>query len=345
MIDLRSDTVTKPTSAMREAIAKAVVGDDVLDVDPTIDALEKATAELLGKEDAIFMPSGTMTNQIALRVHCSPGDEFICDEGCHIYNYEQGAYAQLSGLATRTLEGQQGVIQLDHLKGKVRPDDDHMTRTRLLTIENTHNRGGGKVQPFDNVAEACRWAHEHGLKTHLDGARLMNAVVASGIEPKTWADNFDTVSVCFSKGLGAPVGSALAGSKQDITSAKRHRKAFGGGMRQAGVIAAAALYALQNHVERLAEDHEKAQRLSQAIAETEGLEIIGESVDTNIVMFRVADGAPLAAEIVRRMEEQDVYMLAINPSSIRAVTHLDVSMQQIDQACEIIRGMAPIGTG
>ena len=254
MIDLRSDTVTQPTPAMREAIANAPLGDDVIDVDPTVDALEKATASLLGKERAIFMPSGSMTNQIAIRIHCKPGDEFICEEGCHIFNYEQGAFAQLSGVVAKTLSGENGVLTAEQFQGTVRPENEHLVRTKLVTIENTHNRGGGRLQPYEEVAAVCKWAHKAGLKTHLDGARLMNAVVASGIDAKSWADHFDTVSVCFSKGLGAPVGSALAGTEEQIYEARRHRKLFGGGMRQAGVIAAGALFAIENHVERLAED-------------------------------------------------------------------------------------------
>ena len=337
MIDLRSDTVTKPTPEMREAMAHANVGDDVIDVDPTIEALEKATAELLGKERALFMPSGTMTNQIALRVHCKPGDEFICEEGCHIYRYEQGAFAHLSGLAAKTIPGEQGVMRVEQLEGKIHADNDHLTRTRLVSLENTHNRGGGKIQPYEEVEKICTWAHENGLKTHLDGARLMNCVVASGIDAKTWASHFDTVSVCFSKGLGAPVGSALAGSNDAITEARRHRKAFGGGMRQAGVIAAGALYALENHVDRLAEDHAKAQKLAEVVNETPGLEVAGGSVDTNIVVLQITDGSTSAAELVDRLKSRNVLMLPIGPRAVRAVTHLNVSAQQIDAACEVIR--------
>ena len=337
MIDLRSDTVTRPTPGMREAIANADVGDDVIDVDPTLEKLEQATAKLLGKEKAIFMPSGSMTNQIAVRIHCKPGDEFICEEGCHIYNYEQAAFAQLSGVVAKTIAGDHGVLRAEQLHGKVRPENDHMVRTRLVTIENTHNRGGGRLQPYDEVAEICRWAHDHGLKTHLDGARLMNAAIASGVSAAKWSEHFDTVSVCFSKGLGAPVGSCLAGSSEDIKEARRHRKVFGGGMRQAGVIAAGALYALEHHVDRLAEDHEKARRLAEAVRQSPGLQLATEEVDTNIVIFHVEEGGPTAADVVSQLKEQDIHMLAIAPMSVRAVTHLDVSMDQIDQACEKVR--------
>ncbi|HTN74433.1 MAG TPA: threonine aldolase family protein [Pirellulaceae bacterium] len=242
MIDLRSDTVTKPTPAMRAAMAAAEVGDDVIDIDPTVERLQDLTAELLGKEAAIFMPSGSMTNQIAVRIHCKPGDEFICEAGCHIYNYEQAAFAQLSGVVARTVEGDCGVLLPGQLVGLIRPFNDHLVRTRLVCLENTHNRGAGRIQPYEHVAEICSWAHENGLRTHLDGARLFNAVVATKIHADRWARHFDTVSVCFSKGLGAPVGSALAGPKEMIQEARRHRKLFGGAMRQAGIIAAGALY-------------------------------------------------------------------------------------------------------
>lgn len=333
MIDLRSDTVTKPTQAMREAIANAVVDDDVIGVDPTVDALQRATAKLLGKDRAIFMPSGSMTNQVAVRVHCRPGDELLCEESSHLYNYEQASFAQLSGVVARTIPGNQGVLRLDQLKDKLRPDNEHFARTRLVTLENTHNLGGGKLQPYDEVVAICDWAHENGLKTHLDGARLLNAVVASGIDAAKWAQHFDTVSICFSKGLGAPVGSALAGDQADIREARRHRKAFGGGMRQAGIIAAGALYALEHHVDRLAEDHLKAQRLAAAIRATPGLELVSENVDTNIIVFKVIAPALTAAEFVARLEEKNVAMLAIGELTVRAVTHLDVTMAQVDEAC------------
>src|SRR6476619_2081606 len=250
LIDLRSDTVTRPSAAMRQAIANADVNDDVIDVDPTCDRLQKLTAEILGKEAAIYMPSGTMTNQVAVRIHCKPGDEFICEAGCHIYNYEQGAFAQLSGLVARTVEGKFGVLHVDQVRGLIRPDNEHLLRTRLICLENTHNRGAGKIQPYENVVAICDWAHQNGLKTHLDGARLFNAVAATGIDAAKWSQHFDTVSVCFSKGLGAPVGSALAGTKEAMKEARRHRKLFGGGMRQVGIIAAGALYALENNRSR-----------------------------------------------------------------------------------------------
>ncbi|MFO0921567.1 MAG: low-specificity L-threonine aldolase [Pirellulales bacterium] len=337
MIDLRSDTVTRPTPGMIAAIAKAEVGDDVIDKDPTVEALQELTAEILGKQAAIFMPSGTMTNQIAIRVHCQPGDEFICDENCHIYNYEQGAYAQLSGLATRTIPGIDGVMHVDQMRDLIRPDNEHMCRTRLVCLENTHNRGGGRVWPYDQLAEVCLWAHEEGLKTHLDGARLFNAVAATGIQASQWSDHFDSVSICFSKGLGAPVGSCLAGSEEFIRQARRARKLFGGGMRQAGIIAAGALYALQHHRERLVDDHVHAKMLADTIRNCKGLKLVPEQVDSNIVIFEVEKGRGSTAGFMAALEAKGVRALAMTSTRIRLVTHLDVDRPQIEKACQAIR--------
>lgn len=347
-IDLRSDTVTRPSAAMRRAIAEAPVGDDVIDVDPTVDRLQHLLAEMLGKEAAIFMPSGSMTNQIAVRVHCKPGDEFLCESNCHIYNYEQGAFAQLSGVVSRTIEGQCGVLAPQQLQGLIRSENDHLVRTRLVCLENTHNRGGGRIQPHEHVVEICRWAHAHGLRTHLDGARLFNAVVATGIAADEWSRHFDTVSVCFSKGLGAPVGSALAGSSEVIKEARRHRKLFGGGMRQVGIIAAGALFALENNIQRLAEDHAHARILAEAIESAEGLELLSPRIDTNIVIFRVDPSLGSAAEFVHALRQQGVSTLVIGPQQIRAVTHLDVSEKDVRRAGQIIgeaaRSVATSGT-
>lgn len=339
-IDLRSDTVTRPSAAMRRAIADADVGDDVIDVDPTCDRLQKMTAELLGKEAAIFMPSGSMTNQIAIRIHCKPGDEFLCEAGCHIYNYEQAAFAQLSGVVARTVEGRASVLQLDQLRGLIRPLNEHFVRTRLVVLENTHNRGAGKIQPYNEVVAICDWAHANGLRTHLDGARLFNAVAATGISAAEWSRHFDTVSVCFSKGLGAPVGSALAGPKEMIQEARRHRKLFGGAMRQAGVIAAGALFALEHNRDRLPEDHAHAQILADAIRSAEGLALDPKDVDTNIVIFRVTPELGTAAEFVAALQERGVRALAVSPQQIRLVTHLDVSADQCRSAAEILRRIA-----
>jgi threonine aldolase len=325
---------------MRSAMAQAPVGDDVFHDDPTVNALEERLADLLGKEAAVFVPSGTMSNQIGVRVHCSPGDEFICEAGCHIYNYEQAGYAQLSGVAARTVEGQFGVLKLEQLTGLIRPDNEHLTRTRLVCLENTHNRGGGRVLPYDGVAAICGWARQHGLATHLDGARLFNAAVATGIEAGRWAGHFDTVSVCFSKGLGAPVGSALSGPKDLIARARRHRKLFGGGMRQAGIIAAGALYALEHHVPRLAEDHANARRLGEAIRGIDGLELRPPEIDTNLVVIHVEPRLGTAGQFAARLQERGLSVLAIGPTLLRAVTHLDVNAEQIDRACEILDEVA-----
>ena len=340
LIDLRSDTVTRPTPGMIAAMAAAPLGDDVFDDDPTVHALQYRVAEILGKEAALFCPSGTMSNQIGIRIHCQPGDEFICESGCHIYNYEQGAFAQLSGLVARCVAGEFGVLTRDQLVGLIRPDNEHQVRTRLICIENTHNRGAGRVQPQETVSEICDWAHRNRLATHLDGARLFNAVIASGIEARKWAERFDTVSVCFSKGLGAPVGSALAGPRELITKARRARKLFGGGMRQAGVLAAAALYALDHHVERLAEDHANARRLADAVESIDGLALASPHVDTNILFVKIAPRLGTAAEFAARLKLSGVLTLALGPDSIRLVTHLDVSREQIDEACQLLQAAA-----
>ena len=332
-LDLRSDTVTRPTAAMRAAIADAAVGDDVFDDDPTMHALQEELAHRLGKEAALFVPSCTMSTQVAVRVHCRPADEILCEAGCHIYNYEQGGYAQLSGVAVRPVEGTEGLIRPEQLHGLIRADNEHLVRTRLVCLENTHNRGGGRVLPFQQVADICHWAREHGLATHLDGARLFNAVVASGISAADWASHFDTVSVCFSKGLGAPVGSALAGPQDLIAQARRHRKLFGGGMRQAGILAAGALHALRHHVDRLAQDHAHAQQLAQAIAATDGLTLRPAQVETNIVIFEVAPDLGTSAHFTSRLAQRGVGMIPFGPQLVRAVTHLDVNAEQIAQAC------------
>jgi threonine aldolase len=340
IVDLRSDTVTRPSPEMRQAMAQAEVGDDMLGDDPTVLRLQDRIAEMLGKEAAVFVPSGTMSNQIGLRLHCQPGDEFICELSCHIYRYEQGAYAQLSGLVTRTVGGEYGVLRLEQLTGLIRGGDDHLVNTRLFCLENTHNRGAGKIQPYDGVVRICNWAHEHGLATHLDGARLFNAVVATGIPAAKWAQHFDTVNVCFSKGLGAPVGSALAGSKELMAKAHRARKLFGGGMRQAGIIAAGALYALEHNVGRLAEDHANAQILAEAIRQCPGLELKPATVDTNIVIFQIDPKLGTAEEFAARLEGQGVLTFDIAEQSIRMVTHLDVTREDAERAAEAVKNVA-----
>jgi threonine aldolase len=336
-IDLRSDTVTRPTPAMRAAMQAAEVGDDVFRDDPTVHRLEERVAELLGKEAALFAPSGTMSNQIAVNVHTQPGDELICDVNCHIYNYEAGGPAILSGVTCQTLHGEDGILDVTQLEDKIRPDDEHQVRTRLVCLENTHNRGGGRIYPFEKIQAIRAWTQQHGLILHLDGARLWNAIVATGIPAKQWGELFDTVSVCFSKGLGAPIGSALAGPRELISRARRVRKLFGGGMRQVGVIAAAALYALDHHIERLAEDHRNAQTIAQAIAETPGLRLVPSEVDTNLIWFRIAREIATAREMASALKERGVLVHAAGPQTLRACTHLDVSAAQAEYAAEAIR--------
>lgn len=340
MIDLRSDTVTQPTPEMRQAMASAEVGDAVIDVDPTVDRLEKLTAKLLGKEAAVFMPSGSMTNQVAVRVHCDRGSEFLCEADCHIYQYEQGAFAQLSGLVAQTVASQDGVLNVDQLEAMIRPENEHMVRTRLVCLENTHNRWGGRIQPQDEVVRICQWAKSNGLKRHLDGARLWNAAVATGTSELELAAPFDSVSICFSKGLGAPVGSALAGPADFIAEARRARKLFGGAMRQAGIIAAGALYAIENHRDRLAQDHEHAQQLGDACRACKSLSIRGGRIDSNIVACEIDPGWGTGQQLADLLYQRSVDCFAIGPQAIRLVTHMDVSNEHIDKACEIIQSVA-----
>ena len=341
-IDLRSDTVTRPTPGMRAAMAAAEVGDDVFGEDPTMNRLQERVAAILGKEAALYVPSGTMSNQICVRAQTQPGDEMLCDVRCHIYNFEAGGPAVLSGVTCRTIEGDHGILDVTQLEDKIRPSNDHAVRTRLVALENTHNRGGGRVYPLEKIQGISEWAHRNGLLMHLDGARLWNAVVATGIPAATWARNFDTVSVCFSKGLGAPIGSALAGTREFIQRARRIRKLFGGGMRQAGVAAAAALYALEHHVDRLAEDHRKAQVLARAIRDTPGLRLDPPDVDTNLLWVEVERSMGTARDLANRMKEQNVLIHVAGPQTFRVCTHLDVNLAQVEQAAEMIRSLSRV---
>ena len=339
-LDFRSDTVTKPTPGMRAAMAEAEVGDDVFGEDPTVNRLQGHVAEMLGKEAALFVPSGSMSNLIGVRLHCRPGDELICEAGCHIYNYEQSGYAQLNGVAARAVQGEFGVLRVEQLAELIRPDNAHFVRTRLVCLENTHNRGAGRIQPYETIEAICGWAHAHGLKTHLDGARLLNAVVATGIEAPRWTQHFDTVGICFSKGLGAPVGSALAGPRELMAEGLRHRKVLGGGMRQAGILAAAALYALEHHVDRLAEDHANARRLAAGVRQIDELSLRPDTIDTNIMIFRVDPAWGTAAEFAACLKQHGLLMLATSPELIRAVTHLDVNAADVDRAIEVLKRVA-----
>ncbi len=334
-VDLRSDTITQPTAAMRHAIAEAEVGDDVFGDDPTVNELERRVAERLGKEAALFVTSGTMANQLAVKIHTQPGDEILLESEAHIYYYEAGGPAALAGVMCHLIPGRRGIFTADQVRTALRPADIHCPPSRLLCIENTHNRGGGTLWPLETIREVAQVAAERNLTLHMDGARLWNASVASGIPEREYAVNFRTVSVCFSKGLGAPVGSALAGPTEDIVRARRFRKQWGGGMRQAGLLAAGALYALEHHRDRLADDHANARLLAQGLAEIPDIELDPDSVETNIVFFRVRS-AP-AQEIAERLDAQGVRLLALGPDRLRAVTNLMVDRAGIERALDVIR--------
>jgi threonine aldolase len=336
-IDLRSDTVSRPTEAMRAAMAAAEVGDDVFDEDPTVHRLQDRVAELLGTEAALFVPSGTMANQICVRVHTQPGDELICETTSHVYVWEAGGPAALSGVTTRIVEGDYGVLDVEQLKGLIRPGSDHYVRTRLVSLENTHNRGGGRVYPLEKITGISDWAHANGLAMHLDGARIWNAHIATGVAIADLCRPFDSVSVCFSKGLGAPIGSAVAGTKDFVARARRVRKLFGGHMRQVGIIAAGALFAVDNHLRRLQEDHRNANVLAEAIRATPGLRLDPPFVETNLVWFEVDPELGPAHSFAARLREKGVLVHVSGLSTLRACTHLDVSAAQTMQAAETIR--------
>ena len=343
-VDLRSDTVTRPSPGMRKAMAEALVGDDVFGDDPTVNLLQERVAELLGKEAALYVTSGTMANEVAIRALTQPGEEIIAHKDSHIYLYEGGGPAALSGCSLRLLEGERGLFDATAVRNALRADDAHQPPSTLIVLENTHNRGGGTIWPLELMTGIRRVADEHGLKMHLDGARVMNASVASGLPAREFARPFDTVSICFSKGLGAPVGSAVAGSREHVKRAHRFRKMFGGGMRQAGIIAAGALYALDHNVGRLAEDHANAKRLALALAEMPGIAIDPAAVETNIVYFEVASPNN-AADVCRALREEQVWMLPVAARRVRAVTHLDVSAEEIEHANGILRRILDGKTG
>ncbi|MBA4119606.1 MAG: low specificity L-threonine aldolase [Isosphaera sp.] len=336
IIDFRSDTVTRPTPAMRRAIADAEVGDDVLGDDPTVIRLQERVAEVLGKPAAVYVPSGTMANQCAIRAHTEPGDEVLCHKDSHIIHYESGAPAALSSVMIRPLEGPLGLFDAPDVHAAVRPRSHHFACSRLLLAENTHNRGGGAVWPLEQLRRVADAARHHQLATHLDGARVWNASAVTGIAPETYAQPFDTVSCCFSKGLGAPVGSALAGPKDLIARAHRFRKLFGGTMRQAGVLAAAALYALDHHRQRLTEDHQNAKLLEAGLADIPGV-TIAMPVVTNMVFIDLAPSLGTAQQACDLLRPMNVWALPNLPQRIRFVTHLDVPRPSIERAVPIIR--------
>ena len=335
MIDLRSDTVTRPSEAMRRAMAQAAVGDDVFEEDPTVVRLEEAVAEILGFGAALFTPSGTMANQIALRILAPPGTEVLMEERSHPFHFEMAGMAALSGLLPRPIPSGNGILRADAVLAAVQPDVSYKPRSSLLVVENTHNLWGGKAYRRSDVEPLLAAARSARLATHLDGARIWNAAVATGESERDLARGFDSATVTFSKGLGAPVGSAVLGSKDFAKEARRVRKLFGGGMRQVGVLAAAALLALENRA-RLAEDHERAQRLARAIAGLPGIRLDTASVETNIVIFDVPD----SADFVARLREQGVLAAGISKTTVRLVTHLDVDDAGIDRAIAAIRAIA-----
>lgn len=335
MIDLRSDTVTKPTPAMREAIAKAEVGDDVFDEDPTIHRLQERVAGILGKEAALLVPSGTMANTVSVLTHTNRGDEVIAEEGCHVFNYESASSATFGSVQIRTIPTADGHFTLADVESRVRPDNLHHPPTRLVCMENTHNRAGGTIFPLEDMRAIGAFCRSRGIAVHLDGARLWNASVASGIPMKEFAAAVDSVSVCLSKGLGAPVGSLVAGSREFIARARKTRKMLGGGMRQAGVLAAAGLYAVEHHVERLAEDHANARKIAETLAAIPGIRIDTAKVQTNIVIVDVREHPLGEAGIVKKLGDEGVLFLAIGPGRLRLVTHLDVSREQTEEACRL----------
>ncbi|QOR65966.1 aminotransferase class I/II-fold pyridoxal phosphate-dependent enzyme [Cytobacillus suaedae] len=336
MIDLRSDTVTKPTEEMRKAAYLAEVGDDVYSEDPTVRRLEELAAGMLGKEDALFVTSGTQGNQIAVLTHCVPGNEILLEEDSHIFYYEGGAVSAFAGVQTRTIKGQRGAMDSRLVEAAIRGEDIHVPETGLICLENTHNRAGGAIVPINNMEAIYNVATKYSVPIHLDGARLFNAAVALD-KPLTDFTKFTTtVQVCLSKGLGAPVGSIIAGDKQFIKKARKWRKRLGGGLRQVGLIAAPAMVALTQMVDRLSIDHDNAKRLAAGIGSIKGLEVVNE-VDTNIVLIDVAKKGLTAEEYIRLLKEQGILAVSFGPTVIRMTTHYDVSTEQIDQALAILQ--------
>jgi len=333
-IDLRSDTITRPTEKMRQVIAGAEVGDDVYGEDPSINCLEQLAAKKLGKEKALFVPSGTMANQIAAMVHTSPGDEIITEITSHIFLYEAGGLGRLGGVQTHVLQGERGLFSPEDLEGAIRGENIHFPRTTLVAFENTHNRAGGRVFSPEELAPHLEICRQAGIKTHLDGARIFNAAVALEITPDLLVQDFDSVSFCLSKGLGAPVGSILSGSTDFIHEARRVRKILGGGMRQGGILAAAGILALEEAEARLARDHRLARILAEAIEKMDNFQL-EFPVESNIVVGKYL-GAQKIGEVVARLKEKGLLVNAFGPSSLRLVTHQDVKEEEVYQAAEIM---------
>jgi len=334
MVDLRSDTVTKPTDEMRQLIATAKVGDDVLGDDPTIIALQNMISELLDKEAAIFVPSGTMSNAIAIRTHTKPGDEIITESTSHIYIYEGGGYAALSGCSVALVPGKLGIMTPEDVEKAIRKSDGslgHFPNGSLVCVENTSNRGGGTCYSQENLDAIAKVAHENDCAVHMDGARLFNAAIATGTNPARIVRDYDSISICLSKGLGSPVGSLLVGSSEFIAQAHRWRKMFGGGMRQAGVIAAAGIYALEHNISRLDEDHKRANKLAIAINEMDMFSVNIEGVQTNMVYIEI-NGDLNANQVVEKLAEHDVHVLALGDNLLRAVTHIHITDEDINKS-------------
>lgn len=335
MIDFRSDTVTRPTAPMREAMMRAEVGDDVFGEDPSVRALEEKAAALFGFAGALFCPSGTMTNQIAIRVHTRPGDEVICSDQAHVFVYEGGGIASNSGCQARSLSGDLGRLTAAQVAAAINPDDPHRPRTSLVCLENTVNRGGGSCYDPAAMRDIREICDRHGLPLHLDGARVFNALAAGGDAPGFYGDIFDSLSVCLSKGLGCPVGSLVLGGEAFIRAARRIRKVFGGGMRQAGFLAAAGIYALDHHVERLAEDHEAARRLAAAL-DGAGLTEAILPVQTNILIFSLKPAKCTPAVFAERMKAEGILVMPISATQVRMVTHLDIPPEAVERTCRAI---------
>jgi threonine aldolase len=339
-IDLRSDTVTKPTPEMLEAVSRldrSKLGDDVFGEDELTKEFEQEVADLLGKEAGLFVPSGTMANQLAIKVSTQEGDEVICETGAHIANYETAAPAVLSRVQLKTLDGTNGVLSAEQIQDAVRPSADWYARSSLVVLENTHNRAGGTLYPISEIERIAELCQSRGLRLHLDGARLWNACLATGIAPKAYAKYFDTVSVSFSKGLGAPVGSMLVGSASAIAEARRFRKMWGGGMRQVGVLAAMARYALHHHYERLAEDHKHAKALAQAFCANPKFRLDLALVQTNIVAVDISPSGYSETDVVGWFKQHGVLISSIKKNFIRLVTHLDLSKKDIEFVCNLIK--------
>ncbi len=337
MIDLRSDTVTRPVPEMREAMRNAEVGDDVFGEDPTVNRLQEMIADITGKEAALFVASGTMGNQVCINVHTQPGNEILVERNAHLFNYESGAPSLLSGVQVMPIPGHHGSFTLEQVKEVIRPSNVHHPKTALICMENTHNRAGGTIFPFEEMKRISEFARETGIRIHLDGARLWNASAATGISVHDYCRLADSVSLCFSKGLGAPVGSIVAGNREFIEKARYYRKVYGGGMRQVGILAAAAIYALENHRSRLTEDHRRARKLAETLASIPEIEFDAETVQSNIVIFNVKNSGYTGQEVIGLLQKKDIGMITFAGTKIRAVTHLHITDDDIDKTCDVIR--------